>query len=322
MFQKLFILGCLIVSQNGWANEDSNSQTDNWVHIDSSGYQLAGNFTIPKNADTAILIIAGSGATDHNGNNEAAGLMTNSYKMLAEELNAAGYAVLRVDKRGLGKSAQPNFDMSNTTFQHHVDDVSAWINYLKGKDFRTVVIGHSLGGLMAMMAAQDNQIDRLILLNSVADIIYQSMKRQMADQPEFVNEAAIPLLDRLAKGETIPAEEVPEFLNPLFSPTIQPYLKSFLLINPKSELSKLTQPSLAIIGDTDLQVTVEETQKLTEGQSQVTLKVIEGMNHIFKEAPTDREANIATYYQGDLPLHSQLIPIILEFLNDKIPAEE
>jgi len=316
MIQKLFILSCFFICQTSWANDNSHSETSNWIEINSSGYQLAGKFTIPKNADTAILIIAGSGATDHNGNNEAAGLLTNSYKMLAEKLITAGYAVLQVDKRGVGKSSQPDFDMSSTLFQHYVDDVSAWISYLKTKQFRTIVIGHSLGGLMTIKAAQNSHIDRLILLNSVADSGYETIKRQMTDQPDFVNKAAIPLLDRLAKDEIIPAEEVPGFLDALFNPKIQPYLKSFFLIEPRSELGKLTIPTLAVIGDTDLQVTVEETQKLTEDQDHVTLKVIKGMNHILKEAPEERQANISTYYQANLPLHPQLIPTILGYLNN------
>ena len=62
---------------------------------------LYGTLTVPaRGAETAVLLIAGSGPTDRDGNNR--GLRCDCYRLLAEALAAAGYAVLRYDKRAIG----------------------------------------------------------------------------------------------------------------------------------------------------------------------------------------------------------------------------
>ncbi|MCW3122678.1 MAG: hypothetical protein JWQ38_2170, partial [Flavipsychrobacter sp.] len=50
-----------------------------------------------------VLIIAGSGPTDRDGNNPM-GVKASSYKMLAEALQKEGIATVRYDKRGIGES--------------------------------------------------------------------------------------------------------------------------------------------------------------------------------------------------------------------------
>ena len=310
------ILLLLCISLNSLATDaEEINKLEKWIMLDINDHQSAGLMLINAEADTAVLIVAGSGPTDHNGN--ITGMTNNSYKMLATELHQAGYSVLRFDKQGLGKSAYVEFDMSKTLFSAYVNDVVAWVEYLNKSHKHVVLIGHSLGGLLAMQAAKKEPVDRIITLASVADSAYVTVKRQMQDQPEFVREAAVPLLDRLAQGETIPAAEVPVFLNALLHPTIQPYLKSFMMIDPKTELAQLNIPTLNIIGDTDIQIQVTETQRLSKDLKHVELKIISGMNHVLKNAPLDRNANLATYSQAELPLHEELIPVILQFLKNK-----
>ncbi|MBR5770975.1 MAG: hypothetical protein IKY20_05380, partial [Alistipes sp.] len=65
-----------------------------------------------EGGDTAVLIVAGSGPTDRNGNS-GAGLNTFCYKMLGEVLAESGYAVMRYDKRGIGGSPIPAEDVPN-----------------------------------------------------------------------------------------------------------------------------------------------------------------------------------------------------------------
>jgi len=312
------ILTLLCISFSALATDSQNiNKLDNWIKIDINDHQSAGLMLENAEADTAILIVAGSGPTDHNGNVTTNGMINNSYKMLATELHQAGYAVLRFDKQGIGKSAHKNFNMSKVLFIDYVNDVVAWVNHLKSNYTKVVIIGHSLGGLMAIQAAQKADVNRLITLASVADTGYRTIKRQMGYQPEFISAAAIPLLDRLAQGKHIPAEEVPTYLNALLHPSIQPYLLSFMLIEPRAELSQLNIPTLNIIGDTDLQVKTEETENMSADLDHVSLKIIHGMNHVLKKAPLERNTNLATYSNPDLPLHEELIPSILQFLDNK-----
>lgn len=329
MFKSIYCLSfCWVIVTIGFASSPAveqdavtNTQSpEQWVTIDSDGFPLAGMLLAGANNNTdspktAVLILAGSGPTDHNGNNEQAGLITNSYQMLATALHTAGLTVLRVDKRGIGKSVHASFDMASTDFQTYVDDAVNWINYLKDKHKNVVVIGHSLGGLVGMQAAQKTDIDQLIMLASVADSTFNTIKRQLSEQPAFVSEAANPLLDRLAKDETIAVEDIPPYLHALLHPKIQLYLKSFMQLEPRTELMKISTPTLVVIGDTDIQVTVKETQQMVAALDHVKFKVIEGMNHVLKPAPAERLANMATYSNPDLPLHDALMPMILAFID-------
>src|ERR1700730_5730977 len=114
------------------------------------------------------LLIAGSGSTDHDGNGPQAKPAT--LKKLAEQLAERKIATLRYDKRGAG-GWKPEFGKpEDFRFKDYVDDAVSLVNYLRGsgKFGRVVVIGHSEGGLVAILAARQVQIDRLVLLVTAA----------------------------------------------------------------------------------------------------------------------------------------------------------
>src|SRR4051812_8483211 len=72
---------------------------------------IHGTILTPANTGKmpVVLIIAGSGPTDRNGNNSS--MENNSLKMLAEELSKNGIASVRFDKRGIGES-NPGMDIT------------------------------------------------------------------------------------------------------------------------------------------------------------------------------------------------------------------
>ncbi|WP_223787557.1 alpha/beta hydrolase [Marinicella meishanensis] len=325
MHRLHFILGLwllLCCSDTSRAEDTGLEKADHenasqWVQTTVNGYLIKAHYLPAKQPDLpspAVLLVAGSGATDHNGNNLAMGLHNNSYQMLAAALQQAGYAVLRPDKRGVGQSRATDHDPAAVRFDHHVKDVVAWIQFLRQHHTDITVIGHSLGGLMAMQAMRQEPVNRLVALASVADSAHATVKRQMQNQPEFVRQAALPLLDRLAQGETIPGSEVPVFLHPLLGPDTQGYLQSFMQLEPRSALQDLYIPTLVLVGDHDIQIAVPETQQMAAGLPHVRLQVIAGMNHVLKAAPAERMANMATYAEPERPLHADLMPALLAFL--------
>jgi fermentation-respiration switch protein FrsA (DUF1100 family) len=74
-------------------------------------------------------------------------------------------------------------------------------------------------------------------------------------------------------------------------------------------------PVLIIQGTTDLQITVADAEKLKKAKSDATLDIIPGMNHVLKDAPADKEQNLATYNKPDLPLKPELMKDIVGFIN-------
>ena len=83
---------------------------------------IEGTLLLPSNENPPIvLIIAGSGPTDRDGNSP--GLKMNYLKMLAEGLNQHNIASIRYDKRGIGASRIEGLNEDDLRFSHYIDDV-------------------------------------------------------------------------------------------------------------------------------------------------------------------------------------------------------
>jgi fermentation-respiration switch protein FrsA (DUF1100 family) len=73
-------------------------------------------------------------------------------------------------------------------------------------------------------------------------------------------------------------------------------------------------PVLILQGTNDIQVPATDADLLKKAKSDAVLTIIPGMNHILKEAPADREQNLATYSKPDLPLKPELVTAIVNFI--------
>jgi len=74
-------------------------------------------------------------------------------------------------------------------------------------------------------------------------------------------------------------------------------------------------PTMIIQGTTDLAIPLSNGQKLRKAKSDAVYLEVQGMNHIFKDAPADTDKNIATYTKDDVPLSAALVPGIVAFVN-------
>jgi hypothetical protein len=257
-----------------------------------------------KGSNTVALIIAGSGPTDRNGNNPS--MTNNALKMLAEELALVGISSLRYDKRGIGQSKAAGLKEIDLRFDHYINDARHWIDYLVTlNNFnKIIVIGHSEGSLIGMIASQQTNVDKYISLAGAGQPIDLTIRAQLKAQPPIVLEQSTPILDKLLKGETV--DNVPAFLNALFRPSIQPYMISWFKYDPRLEIAKLNKPVLIVQGDTDIQVSLTDADNLAIANNKAKKVVFKNMNHIFKQATLNRQANLLTYSQPDLPIKAEL----------------
>ena len=261
-----------------------------------------------------VIIIAGSGPTDMNGNN--AGMTNNSLLYLARELAAGGIASVRYDKRAIGKSAAACTNEENLRFDHYIDDAAAWADKLAGDSRFTKVIiaGHSEGSLIGMVAAQRSKaVKGYISIAGCGSPAYEILEEQLKSQPAWIQEQSASICKELREGRTV--KEVPYYLMSLYRKSVQPYLISWFAYDPVAEIAKLDIPVLILQGDMDIQVDVDEAEKLHAAQPHSELHIIKEMNHILKHCSTMQQmTQLATYRDANLPLKAELVRLIVEFI--------
>jgi pimeloyl-ACP methyl ester carboxylesterase len=280
------------------------------------GGTLHGTLTLPD-GDTpipAVLIVAGSGPVDRDGN--IPNLPNDSLKLLAHRLAEHGIASLRTDKRGIGASTWPGLQEADLRFGTYVRDAIAWAETLRAhpRIASIALLGHSEGALIVTLAAGRAEAGRLVLIAGAGTPAGPIMERQFSAgglPPDLKTELHRILTD-LAAGR--PAENVPPMLSEIFRPSVQPYLMSWLPLDPALALSRVQCPVLVVQGTTDIQIGIPDARILAAARPGTRLARIEGMNHILRQAPLDRAANVATYRNPTLPLHPALIPILATFL--------
>ncbi|MBK0380551.1 serine aminopeptidase domain-containing protein [Mucilaginibacter segetis] len=277
---------------------------------------ISGSLTMPKNPTgkvPVVLIIAGSGPTDRDGNSPKLGLNGNTYKMLANALGKNNIAVLRYDKRMIGLSASSTKE-NELRFEDYVDDAVGLINMLNNDERFSgiIVLGHSEGSLVGMLASRDQPVKGFISVAGAGRPADKIVTEQIKSQPKFLVDNFNKMLDSLKRGKI--TDDIDPALYPIARPSIQPYLMSWFRYDPTRVIKKLKMPILIIQGTSDIQVPVEDAEKLKKAKSDATLAIIKGMNHILKEAPQNREENIATYSKPELPLAPELVDDIVNFI--------
>lgn len=320
---KRYFLLVFIIILSGCTNNNPKDENSNTNYLEEEynlkveNGQIYGTLMLPKDRDkfTVALIIAGSGPTDRDGNNPSAG-ENNSLKMIAQALANEGIASVRFDKRGIGESSYLVEKEEDLLFEDYVKDVVAWIEKLKEdpRFEKVVVIGHSEGALIGSIAVNQTKADGFISVAGAGYPAYEILERQLKVQSEKVFNICKPIIDELMKGNLV--EDVPEGLYSLFRPSVQPYLISWFKYEPAEEIAKIDVPILIIQGDRDLQITVDNAKQLHKANPRSELAIVPGMNHVLKDAPEEREGNLKTYNDSNLPLNEQFVQELVKFINE------
>ncbi|WP_407854508.1 alpha/beta hydrolase [Burkholderia gladioli] len=230
---------------------------------------LQGTLLSPTNQDVpVVLIVPGSGPTDRNGNGPN-GLRASTYRLLAEGLLSHGIASVRIDKRGMYGSASAIPDADDVTLGDYAADVHSWVATIRTRTGASCVwlLGHSEGGLVALVAAQHTpDICGLILLSAAGRPLAQILRDQLRSNPANapILDNAMTVLDSLEAGQTVDATKIDPRLMPLFRPQVQRFLMSELALDPATLLPDYTKPVLIIQGLRDLQVTAHDAQRLKQ----------------------------------------------------------
>jgi pimeloyl-ACP methyl ester carboxylesterase len=268
--------------------------------------------TVPADVERPVvaLLIAGSGSTDHDGNGPQ--IKPATLKKLSEQLVARKIATLRYDKRGAG-GWKPEFGRAEDfRFKDYVDDAVALIDHLRssGKFSKVVLVGHSEGGLVGILAAMRTPVDRLVLLATAARKQGDLLKAQL--EKKLSADAFAPVakaIDAIMAGETVdpppPGLAIP--------PVMQPSIASAFSADPIDPLLKLVVPALIVAGGQDHQIARLDFLALSTAAPVAKTLWLPQMNHVLVDVSDDAD-DVASYNQPERPLDADMIDAVSAFL--------
>lgn len=293
----------------------SVAQSADTLYIDADGVKLHTVLCKPGKVkkNSLAIIIAGSGPTDLNGNQK--NMVNNSLLFLSDELVKNNIATVRFDKRGVAKSAYSGLDESLLTFERFADDVVVLIDYFKSIGYKNIyLIGHSEGSLLGLIAAQKRDVKGFVSLCGAGNPIDVVLRKQVKPQlPEAVYVQFNEILDSLKGGHMV--KSVPPYLNSLFRQSVQPYMISWLRFDPAELVRSARTPILIVQGANDIQIDIQEAEALHAAIPENKFMTISRMNHVLKTIEGDRNENIASYSNPNLPVNSQLIEVLTGFIS-------
>ncbi|HEX6599697.1 MAG TPA: alpha/beta fold hydrolase [Gemmatimonadaceae bacterium] len=292
------------------------------IHVAIAPGALEGSFLCPHTPAPwpAVLLIAGSGPTDRNGNSVGLPGPNNSLQLLAEALAERGIASVRYDKRGIGGSRATLTSEADLRFDMLADDAAAWIQRMRlDPRLSTVtVVGHSEGSLLGLLATQRANADAFVSLEGAGRPASAVIHEQLASRaPAPLAAQADGIMMEIDAGRTV--DSVPPALMALFRPSVQPYLISWFRYDPAKEVAALQVPVLVVQGTTDIQVSEADARLLASADPRAKLVIVDGMNHVLKLVPSDMAQQVKSYSDPSLPVAPQLVSAIASFVKGVRP---
>jgi pimeloyl-ACP methyl ester carboxylesterase len=256
------------------------------------------------------LLIAGSGPTDRDGNGP--GITPATLKKLSQQLVARKIAALRYDKRGAGGWKAEFGRPEDFRFKDFVDDAVSLANYLhnSGKFSKVILIGHSEGGLVAILAARQTPVDRLVLLATSARRQGDLLKAQLAQTlPPDVFKPIANAIDAIMAGQIV--DPTPPGLS--LPPPMQPGIASVFSEDPILPLKLIKRPTMIVGGGRDRQVARLDFDGLAAASPAAKTLWLPDMNHVVVDV-ADEADDLAAYNQPERALNTALVDSVVAFI--------
>jgi len=268
-------------------------------------FELVGTLTVPKGragSHPAAVMITGSGGQDRDENLWPLVPTYRPFRDVADRLGQSGIAVLRVDDRGVGASGGRR---DSATMLDYAADLRAQLAWLRSRPEidprRIALIGHSEGGVVGpMVAATDSLVAAVVILAGTAKNGLEVLKDQVSLPfasatgltPEQRTELIAQAIADLERDSTAAR---------------QPWMAHFRAYDPLPTARQVRQPVLILHGALDRQVTVGQADTIAQamrdaGNTDVTVRIFDGLNHLFLVAPGDGSpVEYATIQDTELP---------------------
>lgn len=301
LFETIIITILTIINVKGFAYEQ-----DVKVINEVAGISLAGTLALPDNNQPKALLVFASGSGAQNRDEEIFGLKP--FKVLSDTLVSEGYGTLRLDDRGVGGS-EGKFD--DVILDDLTGDILAGVTYLRHlyPDTKIGVLGHSQGGQVAVKLASKDNLDFIVTLAAPAwkgDSLIMSQCRAMAiatngswpnenlerrlldiamsDIPTAIGKTLLYNEMISTIGEVAGITQVQSQIFEQVVPLMSPMYRNLLRYNPENDIKAVNVPWIALNGDKDLQVLVQNLSTIKDFNPQATTIIIEDHNHLFQPA--------------------------------------
>jgi uncharacterized protein len=285
--------------------------------IHSAGLEMSGTLAVPRGVTgpvPVVVIIAGSGPTDRNGNS-VMGIRPNAYAQLAWRLAERGIASLRYDKRSL-PGTRGTFDIMKMTMADFAADARAAAESLsRDRRFsRVLFLGHSEGASLALIAAsQGARVSGVIHVSGLGRSTGEVLREQLSRQFDSVTLVRYDTaMKHYLLGE--PAD-VPPQLAMLFVPVNRTFMSSMMAFDPPAAIRAVRQPVLIVQGTTDLQARVVDAERLHAARPDAQLVVIPLANHVLKQvSDTTLPGQMPSYQNPALPIMPEVVKAIADWI--------
>jgi pimeloyl-ACP methyl ester carboxylesterase len=256
------------------------------ILFESGDLTLSGSLLFPEAAGPhpAVVMLVGSGEYSYRRSWEESRFAF--WKLISEAMLDRGFAVLLFDKRGINRSEG---SWTKSSFEDRANDALAAVAYLQSRpeiDAAAIgLVGHSQGGWVAQLAAAWAPTDVAFLVTLAGATI--SVKEQILD--DYESEWVCAGLSEKQIARKRGWQKFVLNIHGLVSRVIHlGYLSNIINYDPAETLRQITQPMLAIFGETDHLVYPEKNAALLEaafaesGNPGLVIETIPGANHGFQ----------------------------------------
>jgi len=275
----------------------------------SDGTPLAGTLTVPERGRgpyAALVLVHGTGPQDRD---ETIG-PNPIFLQLSNALSNAGYAVLRYDKRGIGKSGGRT---TLGTRDELIDDIKAAYQFASLQPEvdpqRIYLLGHSEGGeLVPTVAAEDPRVAGIVLMAPPALPLWRVIMQQaLASSPPDQRKA-------------VEAKELTDFQNARDGhDSMRAWLRSSMDVDPIVDIKRVHVPILILQGGADVQVLPADVPRLVAAarsvNGDVTVRIFSNDNHLFEPTTPGVKQTPYAALQQYLTVPARLDPRTLTALN-------
>jgi len=275
---------------------------DDETFISGNGFSIGATFTKPAGVTgpaPVVVIVNGPGPRDRDGTTFGIPMIG----QLAGALAEAGYAVVRFDGRGTGRSGGRTESAGISEYAEDVIGIVAWLRKRKDVDpNRIALVGYGEGAAIAMnAAAKEKKIRALGLLNAPGRTgreVTSDQQRHLLDRlnlPATERDAKVALqtqlMDSTLRGGS---DALPENVRKQAESV---WFRSWLQFDPAVTMNKIEQPVLVLHSALNTEMApayADRLETLSRARKKTpetfTRKVIvAGTNHLLVPARTGEE---------------------------------